>query len=167
MTAPRGGSSAATVAHWGDRIFLLTAVPLGVSDDEVHQYRGALPERDVHQYLVLAIDRRDGRIVWERVAGERQPHEPTHASSGTYASSSAITDGEQVVTNGWSRIRSYDLETGEELWYTRGLTPLTIPSPVAGDGMVYAMSGFNGAVLKAISLVDARGDTYLYAIAEN
>ena len=81
-----GMSSAAAVAHWGDRIFLLTAVPLGVSDDEVHQYRGALPERDVHQYLVLAIDRRDGRIVWERVAGERQPHEATHATSGTYAS---------------------------------------------------------------------------------
>ena len=63
MTAPRGGSSAAAVAHWGDRIFLLTAVPLGVSDDEVHQYRGALPERDVHQYLVLAIDRRDGTTI--------------------------------------------------------------------------------------------------------
>ena len=246
------GLGAATPVVWGDRLFLLSAVPVGVSDDEEHEYRGALPERDVHRYVVIAVDRRDGRIVWERVASERQPHEATHATAGTYASSSAITDGEhvvaffesnglyvydmdgnlvwqkdlgdkrvlteggegttpalhgntlvlvwdhnddsyivafdkrtgeelwrtgrdeldtwatpiivehggraQVVTNGWSRLRSYDLETGEEIWYTTGLTPLTIPSPVAGDGMVYAMSGFNGAFLKAISLVDAHGD---------
>ena len=246
------GLGAATPIVWGDRIFLLSAVPLGVSEEEEHEYRGALPERDVHRYVVLAYDRKDGSLLWERTAGERIPHEATHATAGTYASSSAITDGEhvvaffesnglfvydvdgnlvwetdlgdkrvlteggegttpvlygnyvvlvwdhndqsyvvafdkrtgeelwrtnrdeldtwatpivvehggraQVVTNGWSRIRSYDIETGEELWYTRGLTPLTIPSPVAGDGMVYAMSGFNGAALKAISLVDARGD---------
>jgi len=246
------GLGAASPVVWGDRLFLLSAVPVGVSDEEQHQYRGALPVRDVHRYVVLAIDRSDGHIVWERVAGEQQPHEATHASSGTYASSSAITDGEhviaffesnglyvydmdgtlvwstdlgnkrvlteggegttpalygntlvlvwdnndqsfivafdkrtgeelwrvardeldtwstpiivehggraQVVTNGWSRIRSYDLETGELLWHTTGLTPLPIPSPVAGGGMVFATSGFNGSVLKAISLVDARGD---------
>ena len=246
------GLGAATPIVWDDRIFLLSAVPIGVSEAEAHEYRGALPDRDVHRYVVLAYDRNDGSLLWERVAGERRPHEATHATAGTYASSSAITDGEhvvaffesnglfvydvdgnlvwendlgdkrvlteggegttpvlhgnhvvlvwdhndqsyivafdkrtgeelwrtnrdeldtwatpivveyggraQVITNGWSRIRSYDLETGEELWYTRGLTPLTIPSPVAGDGMVYAMSGFNGAALKAISLVDARGD---------
>ena len=246
------GLGAATPVVWGDRIYLLTAVPVGVTAGEQHQYRGALPERDVHQYVVLAIDRRDGHVVWERVAGARRPHEATHASSGTYASSSAIADGEhviayfesnglytydtdgnllwqtdlgdkrvlteggegttpalhgnylvvvwdnndesfvvafdkrtgeelwrtardeldswstplivehggraQVITNGWSRIRSYDLETGELVWHTNGLTPLTIPSPVAEDGMVFAMSGFNGSVLKAISLTDARGD---------
>ena len=246
------GLGAATPVVWGDRLFLLTAVPVGVSDQEQHDYRGALPERDVHRYVVLAFDRRDGSIVWQRVAGERQPHEATHASAGTYASSSAVTDGEhvvaffesnglyvydmdgnlawskdlgdkrvlteggegttpvlhgnylvvvwdhndqsyivafdkrtgeelwrtdrdeldtwatpivvehggraQVVTNGWSRVRSYDLETGELVWHTTGLTPLTIPSPVAGDGMVFVMSGFNSAVLKAISLIDARGD---------
>lgn len=246
------GLGAATPVVWGDRLFLLTAVPVGVPDEEQHDYRGALPERDVHRYLVLAFDRHDGSIVWRRVAGERRPHEATHASAGTYASSSAITDGEhvvaffesnglyvydmdgnpvwskdlgdkrvlteggegatpvlhgnhlvvvwdhndqsyivafdkrtgaelwrtardeldtwatpivvehagraQVVTNGWSRVRSYDLETGELVWHTTGLTPLTIPSPVAGGGMVFVTSGFNGAALKAISLIDARGD---------
>ena len=246
------GLGASTPVVWGDSVFLLTAVPLGVSAEEQHEYRGALPQRDVHQYVVLAYDRHDGSLLWQRVAGERQPHEATHPSAGTYASSSAITDGThvvayfesnglfvfdmdgnpvwdvnlgdkrvlteggegtspalygntlvlvwdhndqsfivawdkrtgeelwrtprdeldtwatpifvehsgrvQVVTNGWSRIRSYDLETGDELWYTTGLTPLTIPSPVASDGMVYAMSGFNGNILKAISLIDARGD---------
>ena len=33
-----------------------------------------------------------------------------------------------------------------------------IPSPVAGDGMVFVTSGFRGNNLKAIRLADARGD---------
>jgi outer membrane protein assembly factor BamB len=33
-----------------------------------------------------------------------------------------------------------------------------IPSPVAGDGMVFAMSGFRGSKLTAVRLADARGD---------
>jgi hypothetical protein len=37
-----------------------------------------------------------------------------------------------------------------------------IPSPVAWDGMVFAMSGFQGSRLRAIRLADARG---LYDIA--
>ena len=78
-------------------------MPRSVSEPGQRLLDGAaLPERDVHQYLVLAIDRRDGRIVWERVAGERQPHEATHASSGTYASSSDITDSGAIV---WSHGR--------------------------------------------------------------
>ena len=62
------------------------------------------------------------------------------------------------MTSGWSSLRSYDLETGKDVWHTSGLTPLTIPSPVAEDGMVIATSGFNGSSLKAIRLADARGD---------
>ena len=41
---------------------------------------------------------------------------------------------------------------------TPGLTPLTIPSPVADDGIVIATAGFNGSSLKAVRLADARGD---------
>ena len=33
-----------------------------------------------------------------------------------------------------------------------------IPSPVAGNGMVFATSGFRGNNLKAVRLADARGD---------
>jgi len=48
---------------------------------------------------VLAIDRRDGRVIWERTAREVLPHEGTHADNGTWASSSPITDGEHVIAN--------------------------------------------------------------------
>jgi outer membrane protein assembly factor BamB len=246
------GRGAASPIIWGDRIYLLTAVPMGVTGEEAHKARGGIEPRHLYRFVVLAIDRRDGRIVWERVATEEKPHESTHPLNGTWASSSAATDGEhiiaffetrglyaydmegkllwqkrfgekrvlsetgegttpaiygnyvvlvwdhqgdsfivvldkrtgreiwraeraeldtwstplivehggraQVIASGWSSLRSYDLETGNVVWHTTGLTPLTIPSPVAEDGMVIATSGFNGSSLKAVRLADARGD---------
>src|SRR5215475_652808 len=56
------------------------------------------------------------------------------------------------------RLRSYDLETGTVVWESDGLTMNPIPSPVAADGMVFAMSGFQGNDLKAIELANARGN---------
>jgi len=53
---------------WGDRIFLLTAVPVGVAGPAQHRPRGIVQPRDVHRFIVLAIDRRSGKIVWERTA---------------------------------------------------------------------------------------------------
>ena len=91
---PGRGSSSPIV--WGDRIFLLTAVPVGVDHTAAHEPRGGLSQRDKHRYLVLAIDRRTGKTVWERVARENTPHEPSHQDNGTWASSSAITDGKRV-----------------------------------------------------------------------
>jgi len=56
------------------------------------------------------------------------------------------------------RLRSYDLENGSIVWESDGLTMNPIPSPVAADGMVFAMSGFQGNDLKAIHLASARGN---------
>lgn len=56
------------------------------------------------------------------------------------------------------RVYSYDLETGDIVWQSRGTTMNPIPSPVHADGMVYVMSGFRGSNLQAIRLADARGD---------
>ena len=64
----------------------------------------------------------------------------------------------QVITAAWKRVRSYDLETGAIVWESAGLTMNPIPSPVAEDGMVFVMSGFQGSRLRAVRLADARGD---------
>jgi fermentation-respiration switch protein FrsA (DUF1100 family) len=37
-----------------------------------------------------------GHTIWERTATEAKPHEASHQDNGTYASSSAITDGRRV-----------------------------------------------------------------------
>jgi outer membrane protein assembly factor BamB len=63
----------------------------------------------------------------------------------------------QVILNATNRIRSYDLATGQELWQCGGMTTNAIPSLVVQDGVVYAMSGYKGSAVVAISL-DATGD---------
>lgn len=64
----------------------------------------------------------------------------------------------QVIASATKRIRSYDLETGDLIWKSAGMTLNTIPSPVFGNGLVYATSGFRGNALLAIRLADAKGD---------
>ena len=245
---PGRGSSSPIV--WGDRVYVLSAVPAEIPIAESHTPRGASPSK--HRFVVLAIDRATGRVVWERTAREEAPHEKAHPQNGSWASASAITNGEiliapfesrgvyaydmngtllwqsdlgdksmrnqfgegstptlfrnrlvlvwdhtagsfitvldartgkeiwrqtrdeidswatplvlerdgkaQVIVAGMNRVRSYDLETGEIVWHTAGLTMNPIPSPVADDALVYLMSGFRGNSLKAIRVAGAKGD---------
>ncbi len=247
------GRGVASPVVWGDRVFVQTAVPVGVSGPEAHEPRGGVEPRIPHRFMVMALDRRDGSVLWERIATEATPHEASHQDNGTWASSSPATDGEhvytyfesfgiyafdmegnrvwekdlgdkrqrsqfgegstpalygdrlvvvwdhlggqsfivvldkrtgtelwrakrdeidswatplvveqdgraQVIVPGMERLRSYDLETGEIVWESDGLTMNPIPSPVFADGILVATSGFRGNDLKAIRLAGARGD---------
>ncbi len=260
LAIPGLGSSTPIV--WGDRIYVLTAIstdkpaPAAAAAEPPagsgprRGPRGVTPTH-IQQFAVLAISRKDGKILWQRVVREALPHEGHHPTN-TWASHSAVTDGEriyayfgsnglycldmngsvkwekdfgdmttrngfgegaspalasgklvviwdhegedfivaldsktgkelwrtareeptswstplvvehagkkQIFTSATNRVRSYDLETGKLLWEGPGLTPNAIPSPVAGDGMVYATSGFRGNALLAIRLAAAQGD---------
>jgi outer membrane protein assembly factor BamB len=94
--------------------------------------------------FIAAFDAATGEEKW------RTPRE----EDTTWATPLVVEhDGKaQVVVPATGRVRSYDLQTGEQVWETEGLTPNAIPSPVAGDGMVYVMSGFKGSKLLAIKL---------------
>jgi outer membrane protein assembly factor BamB len=110
------GRGFASPVVWGDRIFLLTAVPVGVAGASAHAPRGTIQPRDVHRFMVLALDRRTGKVVWERTAREARPHEGSHQDNGTWASSSAITDGRHVFA--WFESQgmfAYDMD-GTLLW---------------------------------------------------
>jgi outer membrane protein assembly factor BamB len=229
------GLGSGTPVVWGGTIFVLTAVPAG----------GA------QRFTILAIDRKDGKVLWQRVLREEVPHEGHHVTN-TYASHSALTDGEhvyaffgsrglyaldlrgnvkwekdlgdmtvkngfgeaaspalhgdrlvvnwdhegesfivaldkrtgkelwrvprdektswatplvvehggraQVITSATSRVRSYDLATGELIWQASGMTANAIPTPVHADGVVFLTSGFRGNALMAVKLAEARGD---------
>jgi outer membrane protein assembly factor BamB len=100
--------------------------------------------------FIVALDARIGEEIWradrQEVDSWSTPLVVEHAGRA------------QVVTTAQNRIRSYDLETGKIVWESEGLTMNPIPSPVAWDGMIFAMSGFQGSRLKAIRLSDAQGD---------
>ena len=57
-----------------------------------------------------------------------------------------------------SRVRGYDLETGNVIWEGGGLANNIVASPVAGDGMAFVGSSYEKRVLLAIRLDSARGD---------
>lgn len=63
----------------------------------------------------------------------------------------------QVVLNGQTCARSYDLKTGKELWRCAGQTERPCASPVADKDLVYVGSGHHGSFFGAFRL-DGRGD---------
>jgi len=63
----------------------------------------------------------------------------------------------QVVMNGQTCARAYDLQTGKELWRCSGQTQRPVASAVATDGLVIVGSGFRGSYMGAFRLT-GQGD---------
>ena len=110
------GRGSASPIVWGDRVFVLTAVPAETSGGDVHAPQGGRKPRQTHKFLVVALDRKTGKVVWERTAREWVPNEGSHPENGTYASSSAITDGKYVYAFFDSAgLYAYDMD-GTLIW---------------------------------------------------
>jgi outer membrane protein assembly factor BamB len=94
--------------------------------------------------FIAALDKKTGRTLWKETREER-----------TSWSTPLVVEHDnkaQVITTASAKVRSYDLATGQLVWECAKLTGNVIPSPVAGDGMIFAMSGFRGNALLAIRL---------------
>ncbi len=64
----------------------------------------------LYEFVVLALDRRTGQIVWQKTARKEKPHEGHHPTN-TYASASPTTDGEHLYVPFGSRgFYCYDLQ---------------------------------------------------------
>jgi outer membrane protein assembly factor BamB len=91
------GNGHSTPIIWGDRIFLTAAIPYG--DALRPRYSDApgrhdnLPVTHHHKFVVLAVSRRDGNIIWQRTVHQGIPHEGGHYTA-SLASNSPVTDGE-------------------------------------------------------------------------
>jgi outer membrane protein assembly factor BamB len=115
---PGKGSSSPIV--WGDRVYVTTAIPTGksaapASPESGNSRRRGIAPTDVLQFVLLAISRHDGKIVWQRPAVEALPHEGTHPD-GTWASYSPVTDGEHIIASFGSRgLFCYDM-AGKLIW---------------------------------------------------
>ncbi len=96
---PIPGSGHSTPVVWGDRIYVTTAIPHGehiaAEFDRNHgAHDNVAPDRRF-KFDILAINRRDGSVLWQKTLRDEQPHDGTHETGG-WASASPITDGEHV-----------------------------------------------------------------------
>jgi outer membrane protein assembly factor BamB len=149
------GRGSASPVVWGDRLYLLTAIPAGASIEDSHAPRGG-KSKEPHRYVVYAIDRRTGRIVWERTANEAVPNENSQPNN-TWASGSAVTDGEVVVAFFESQgLYVYDME-GKLLWQ-KDLGKKTMRNEF-GEGTTPALSGNHIVIVR-----DHRGTSFIVAL---
>ena len=115
---PVDGVAVSSPIVWGDRVFLSTAV----SSDPTAGIRTGLygdvePAKDVskHIWKVVALDKRTGKVLWERVAHEGIPKTKRHPKS-SQASATPVTDGRRVIVSfGSEGLFAYDLD-GKLLW---------------------------------------------------
>jgi len=113
------GHGLSTPVVWGERLFVTTAVPFGeaIHVAETHAdgaHDNLDPTHRLH-FVVLAINRRDGRILWQKTVRDEQPHEGAHVTA-SWASPSPVTDGKRLYVSFGSRgIYCLDLD-GKLLW---------------------------------------------------
>ncbi len=96
-------------------------------------------QRKPGESFVAAFRKSDGEPVW------RTPREE-QVGWGTAA---AIRAGsrDEIVVSSMRRVYAYAPDTGQELWRVDGNLFEVIPTPVAGDGMVFCCSGRAGPTL--------------------
>lgn len=156
------GKGLSTPVVWGDQIFLTTAVPVGPPAAEAvaaPDAGGRMPKVAAdrpQRFVVLALDRQTGKVLWERTAREGVPHEGTHGDA-SWASASPATDGERLFASfGSNGLYAYDF-AGQLLWSTdfgdmktrngfgEGSSPV-----VVGDLVVVNWDAENGSFIVAL-----------------
>jgi outer membrane protein assembly factor BamB len=118
---PIAGLAHSSPVVWGDRLFVTSAIssrPNATFKRGLYGDGDASDDRSRHKWVLYAIDKRTGRIEWQRVAFEGEPGNKRHIKS-TYASASPATDGRVVVAwFGSQGVYAYDVN-GTPLWTVR------------------------------------------------
>jgi outer membrane protein assembly factor BamB len=115
---PIPGLAHSSPVVWGDRIFVTSAVskdPKATFRPGLYGDGDASKDRSPHSWMVYALDKRSGKVLWERVAHQGEPVDKRHIKS-TYANSTPATDGRIVVAwFGSQGVHAYDVN-GRFLW---------------------------------------------------
>jgi len=160
------GRGLASPVVWGDRVFLLTSVPVEATRYEAS--RAAAAEKQSNKqwppdvqpvdqrFVVLALDRASGDIVWQKTATETIPTE-SHYIDSSWASGSPVTDGEVLIAHfGSNGTYAYDLD-GKLLWH-RDLGDMRTRNGF-GEGSSPAIHGD-----RVIINWDHEGDSFIVAL---
>jgi outer membrane protein assembly factor BamB len=103
---------------WGDRLYVTTAVS-GVGKPEwrpgLYGDIASVNDATPHRWIVYCLDKRTGKIVWERTVVTGVPKVKRHPKS-THASSTMATDGRHLLAFfGSEGLHCFDMD-GKPLW---------------------------------------------------
>ena len=101
------------------------------------------------QSFLFALNKSTGDTIWKI---ERD--EPTCWATPLIVEHNGK---QQIIMNGENYARSYDLETGDEIWRCSGQTARPVASAVTHNGLVFVGSGHRGSFLAAFKL-GGKGD---------
>lgn len=149
---------------WGDRVYVTTAVPTGVTGAAAGaigraSFAGGGADANLeHRFDVLALDRLTGRIVWQRTATVATPHEGYHRQYGSFASNTPVTDGSRVWASFGSRgLYCYDLN-GTLMWKRDAGVQLQMHMQF-GEGAPFLLHGD-----RLFHTYDHQGDSFMVAL---
>jgi len=78
-------------------------------------FGGGGPQAE-HQFVVMALDRKSGKLLWQKTVKTATPHEGFHRQYGSFASNSPVTDGKLLYAFFGSRgLYCLDLD-GRPIW---------------------------------------------------
>jgi outer membrane protein assembly factor BamB len=99
---------------------------------------------------LFALNKKTGEIKWQTPRDEP-------SCWATPLITADANGKKQIIMNGQTAARGYDLESGKELWHCGGQTERPCASAVAAEGIAYVGSGHRGSFFGAFSLA-GRGD---------
>ena len=123
-------------------------------------FGGGQKPTEIHQFVILCLDRQTGKVLWQHTAREEVPHEGYRQGEGSFASTSPITDGQHVFAYFGSRgLYCYDLD-GKPQW-SQDFGDMRIAN---GFG-----EGSSPALYKNTLIVnwDNENDSFIFALDKN
>jgi outer membrane protein assembly factor BamB len=158
---------------WGDFVFVTTAIKTGAAAASpaapatppgppgggrgMGPGGGSGPQGE-HKFDVICLDRKTGKILWQRTAKTAVPHEGGHNTYGSFASNSPVTDGNYVYAFFGSRgVYCYDFK-GALVWEKDFGVQLRMRMAF-GEGMAPVLAGN-----KLILVFDHEGDSFMVVL---
>ena len=148
------GKGHASPIVWDQTIFVATAIPTDRKNPV--EGEGQIKPTQVLKFDLLALDRKTGKVVWQRTTREQGPHEGTHGDN-TWASASPVTDGEHVYAYfGSFGLYCMDMK-GNPVW-EKDLGDMTVRMHF-GEGSSPLLYGN-----KIVIIWDHQGDSFIVAL---
>ena len=162
------GQGLSTPIVWENKIIFLTAIETDVKGTPAAPatantssrgrggFGGGGGPTNEYKFDIVCLDRETGKTIWQKTAIQMLPHEG-HQESGSFASSSAVTDGKHIWAGfGSPGVYCYDMD-GNPIW-KKDLGKMRIKMGF-GEGSSVALAG--DAI---IVVMDQEDQSKIYAL---